>query len=170
MAQKPLFPLNLMLPPEDAFYAALSAINDRGLTITKSDVAYKDLAPDATREDANTIVTLSVVPNSRIVMGDDRQQWYTRYSLTEVLGFQGFQGNTVAVGEQDPADWADAKVAALAVLNAAAKAAITPDRVQWVQSSRNETGLTGSLVMVDGDLVLLGSAVIEVTFTEGANV
>lgn len=166
MAQKPMFPLNLMLPPEDAFYAALSAINDRGLTITKSDVAYSDLAPDTTREDANTIITLTPVPGSRIVMGDPREQWYTRYSLTEVLAFQGYQDNTVKVGEQHPADWTDAKAAALAVLNNAAVAAIDTSRVQWAQSSRDDSGLVGSLTIVDGDLILLGSAVIEVTFAE----
>lgn len=168
MAQTQKYPLNLMVPPEQAFYAALSAINDKGFTLSKADIAYSAIAPVSDKPDANTSITLTPVDGSRLVMpGEPRVQYYTRYSLPELLVFQGYPDTALSATSQTPADWDDAKTAALTLLNGAVKATISPDRIQWVQSSRDANGLTGSLVMQDADLILTGAIVVNVTFSTG---
>lgn len=166
MADTTLYPLDLSVPSKVAFYRALSAINSKALAITESDVQVLSIQDDSSHVGANTHCVLQPVAGSAVVMGPKEDYWYTRYSLADVLSFQGYHDNHVVVNNAVAEDWDESKsaAAALAAFNAVGKSTVPLVDVTWIELDRTDTQVVGTLTMIDGDLVLFGEAQVTANF------
>lgn len=166
---KPLHPLNLKLSVVDAFYEALSAVNDKELILTDADVTYSDIKPDSTLEGANTSVLLTPVPTSKQVMGDPLVRRYSRWDMTDVLALYGYQTNELEVKTAQPLNQLDDNILhalALAKLNTVLDSNITREWTTWTRGVVTADQIDGTLTIIPECPTLLGA--VEFTIVKDA--
>ena len=154
--------LDLAKDPEVAFYDALSLINSDGIRLTKDDVTISDVVPDASREGANTRVTMTPVPTSKKIMGSALDRWYWRWDMAEVMASMGYHDNKIFYTGL-PADWAEPGTHAKAVdmVNLTLGTTLRTDYTSWTELSRTADEVVGVLAINDGVLTIFGE--IEIT-------
>ena len=157
---KPLHPLNLKLGVVEAFYEALSAVNDKELKLTAADITYSDIKPDSSLEGANTSVLLTPVANSKQVMGDPLVRHYTRWDMTELLSMYGFTDNQQKLHvSEDLASLDDDILHAMALsgLNLVLDSDIGKEWTTWTRGAVTADAIKGTLAIVAGCPTLLGT-------------
>lgn len=157
---KPLHPLNLKLGVVEAFYEALSAVNDKELKLTAADITYSDIKPDSSLEGANTSVLLTPVANSKQVMGDPLVRHYTRWDMTELLSMYGFTDNQQKLRvSEDLASLDDDILHAMALsgLNLVLDSNIGKEWTTWTRGAVTADAIKGTLAIVAGCPTLLGT-------------
>ena len=157
---KPLHPLNLKLGVVEAFYEALSAVNDKELKLTADDITYSDIKPDSSLEGANTSVLLTPVPTSKQVMGDPLVRRYTRWDMTDLLALYGFTDNQLQLHvSEDLAALDDDILHALALsdLNLVLDSDIGKEWTTWTRGEVTADEIKGTLAIVADCPTLLGT-------------